>query len=283
MYCTRGECHDISCSPATSHPDLSCNHLEADTSMFYVLSRLEEKEESFVIDSEDADVVVLAAHVGHKFSGVLGIKRKKRIFDCKLLCTSKMAEVAIRLHVMTGCDSVSSFFGIGKKAVWKQVSNNLEAQQLRLDFSDEALTNFTIKYIYRDNQSSTLAQMREKEWRKMKKKSLARAGIDNDTSLLRINRVQYQTAVFENYAEQFSTICPLNGGYYVNGNVCVPIKYTKPALPDELVYQPVDVLNDEENAIDREEDDSDDDDEEDMDEGLLSVDYDNLVDSDVDI
>ena len=69
----------------------------------------------------------------------------------------------------------------------------------------------------------------------MKKKSLARVGIDNDTALLRNKRVRYQVSVFESYADKFITSCPvLNGGYTRDGQSCVPIKYTKPSLPTSL-------------------------------------------------
>ena len=70
----------------------------------------------------------------------------------------------------------------------------------------------------------------------MKKKSLSRVGIDKDTSILRNKRVRYQSAIFEKYSEQSSSLCPLlNGGYTRNGQSCVPIKYTKLPLPESLV------------------------------------------------
>ena len=68
-----------------------------------------------VIDAEDMDVVALSAYAANLISGDLAIKRKKGIFDCSQLCDPAMAEVIVRLHVITGCDTVSSFYGVGKK------------------------------------------------------------------------------------------------------------------------------------------------------------------------
>ena len=43
--------------------------------------------DTVVIDAEDTNVVVLAAKVAHEISGNLGIKRKKKIMDCKKFCS----------------------------------------------------------------------------------------------------------------------------------------------------------------------------------------------------
>jgi hypothetical protein len=237
VYCTRGESYDISKSPIEPTPQFANDHIEADTSIFYVVSQLRqlESQSQIVIDSEDMDVVVLSAHVAHIVDGQLAIKRKKGVFDCRQLCSEKMAKIIVRFYIMTGCDSVSSFYGIGKKTVWKRILHSTEAQQLLCDFSDDALVKFTIRFIYNDKKSETLAEMREKRWQRMKKKSLTRVGIDKDTCVLRNKRVRYQSTIFENYANQSSPDCPLlNGGYTRDGDKCVPIRYTKLPLPEKL-------------------------------------------------
>ena len=161
VYCMRGEAYNMSESPMASIPEMENEHLEADTAMFYVVSVLQQHSAlPIVIDSEDTDVVALSAYVSTKINGVLGIKRKKGIFDCKQLCEPSMAKIIVRLHVMTGCDSVSSFYGIGKKQVWKRTATSVEAQKLLEELSDESLVKFTIRYIYNDKRSKTLAEVR---------------------------------------------------------------------------------------------------------------------------
>ena len=74
-----------------------------------------------------------------------------------------MTGIAVRLHVMTDCDSISSFFGKGKKCIWKQVEKSKEAQDLLRDLSEDSLRKFTIRYIYSDKGSESLAEMRRKK------------------------------------------------------------------------------------------------------------------------
>ena len=121
LYCIQNESYDISKTPWAERTEFANSHIEADTAVFFVLHKLRQLGCTIpvVIDSEDTDVVALSAYAGLKDIGDLAIRRKKGIFDCKKLCNPEMAEIVVRLHVMTGCDSVSSFFGIGKKTVWK--------------------------------------------------------------------------------------------------------------------------------------------------------------------
>jgi len=117
-----------------------------------------------------------------------------------------------------------------------------------------------------------------KRWSKMKKKSLARAGIDADTFRLRCKRVRYQVSVYERFADRSVTNSPLlNGGYTLTGEACIPIRYSLPALPFSLssiptppaVDTPVDTTTDVQNP-----DGSDDEGHEEPDDS---------VDSDVDV
>ena len=84
--------------------------------MFYIYSQIRKSSNvDVVIDAEDTDVVVSCSYVSSILPGTIGIKRKKGIFNAKCLTTQEMAKSIIRFHVMTGCDSISSFFGQGKQ------------------------------------------------------------------------------------------------------------------------------------------------------------------------
>ena len=71
-----------------------------------------------------------------------------------------MSKIIVPLHVMTGCDVTSGFFGAGKRTMWKRVQKSTEAQMLLNNLSHENLNKLAIKYIYNDNVSSTLTEMR---------------------------------------------------------------------------------------------------------------------------
>ena len=81
-----------------SAKSFNCAHLEAQTAMLFVYSliRAEGIVRPLLVDSEDADVVVLCAYSASILPGE----------GCKYLCSDKMARIVVKLHVVTGCDTV---------------------------------------------------------------------------------------------------------------------------------------------------------------------------------
>ena len=69
-------------------------------------------------------------------------------FDCNQLCSAGMKNAIVPLHIVTGCDTVSSFFGIGKKSVWKRVEKDKEAQLLMSNLFVDNIEVFVIEFIY---------------------------------------------------------------------------------------------------------------------------------------
>ena len=234
-YCLRGECRDI--SSGLRVPDYENNKIEADNAIFFIYSQIRTSGETspVVIDAEDTDVLVTSAYVSFKVSGCLYIKRKKGIFDCAALCDEEMASIAVRFHVMTGCDSISSFFGRGKKSVWNNVKKSIDGISMLKEMSDDSMRKFVIKHIYNDNKSETLAEMRKTKWKGMKKKCFARLGIDEDSFIQRCKRVRYVIQQIENFRDSQECGNPLMSGYKINMNMkCVPEKYSEAAIPDHL-------------------------------------------------
>ena len=81
---------------------------EADTAALFLYSRIKEHNQTtpVLIDSEYADVVVTCAYAV-SINGKLATR-------CKLQCKGPMLK-----RIMTECDVASSFFGVGKRTVWK--------------------------------------------------------------------------------------------------------------------------------------------------------------------
>ena len=89
-----------------------------------------------IIDAEDTDVIVLSSLVSHIESGVLGIRRKKSSFYCNELCSPELTSIIVQLHVLTGPDSTSGFFGRDKNAVVKNVlKNTVELHSFYFEFT----------------------------------------------------------------------------------------------------------------------------------------------------
>ena len=86
------------------------------------------KTDPVVIDAADTDVFTAAAHVAHLYNHDLFIKRKEGFADCKQLVNRSMVNSIIPLHVMTGCDATSGFFGKGKSILFNKVYDSERAQ-----------------------------------------------------------------------------------------------------------------------------------------------------------
>ena len=67
--------------------DFQCEHIEADTILFFIYSQIRKSgvQTTVVIDAEDTDVLVIAVYVGNTVDGILTIKRKQNIIDCRKL------------------------------------------------------------------------------------------------------------------------------------------------------------------------------------------------------
>ena len=115
-YCMRNQCSDISSTVVAEIQHFVNQKLEADNAIFFIYNKIREggSETPVVIDAEDMDILVTSAYVSSLLPGTLGIKQKKGVFDCKQLCTEDMASIAVRVYVMSGIESVSSFLGRGK-------------------------------------------------------------------------------------------------------------------------------------------------------------------------
>lgn len=111
---------------------------------------------SAIIDAEDKDVAVIAAHVAHHTPAKLYVLRRK---ECKQFCSQEMAQIIIPLHAFTGADAVSGLYGQGKARIYSKVEKSGDARKLLQDFGTLAdissnvklyMIAFTIRTIYND-------------------------------------------------------------------------------------------------------------------------------------
>ena len=130
IYSMQKHCWDL--STGDEMHEFECSQMEADTIMFYIYAQLRKTqvEKVVVIDAEDTDVVVLAAYASHTIEGKLGIRRKGTVMDCMSLCSAEIARIIVPLHVNSGADAVSGFFGHGKKTILQKVMKSEYAQTL---------------------------------------------------------------------------------------------------------------------------------------------------------
>ena len=246
VYSVRSNCWDLSAESEDAQvKEFQCYHLEADTILLYVYSQLRKNgiNDAVVIDAEDTDVIVLAAYVSHQINGQLGIKRKGDIFDCKSSCSKEVAKIIVPLHIHTGADAVSGFYGHGKKSIFQSVVKSEEACELLTSVGKiipvteatlERIALFTIKYVYGDKVSKTLSEAHAVKWNRMKKKSTQRIPPDHDSHDLKVKRVNYQVYILLSYDKPEPPPSPLDNGWNLVDGKCQPLRYVSAPLPKNL-------------------------------------------------
>ena len=149
--------------------DLFCHQEEADTRIFFhakILSRSKARYRHNS-DTEDTDVIVIAAYVSTILQKKSIWYRRKQQIKCSGLCLTEVANMLIGSHALTGADAVSGFYRQSKKTVFKKIHAKSESRHLlyhigrkkhlsEKDISD--VTNFVTKLMHNDKQSSTLVQ-----------------------------------------------------------------------------------------------------------------------------
>ena len=231
LYSVQGNCTNLRSNQRLE--EFECNHMEADTILFFIYSQLRKMghTETVVIDSEDTDVVVLSARVSHEIEGVLGIRKKNTIFDCSKLCSKEMSNVIVQLHVATGCDSISAFYGHGKKSIMQQAMKSEDIYNLLKDVGSylpitvdivTKLLHFTLKIVYNEHSCRSLGKARAVKWLKMKRKSIQRLPPDDDSHMQRARRVNYVSNYLLNYHSKEISSSPFCHGWRLTEGKMLP-------------------------------------------------------------
>ena len=249
--------------------DFVFQHTEADTMLISACAKIRASDSQIavVLDSEDTDVYVQAVFVAHKLEGELFMKRKNEFINCRAMLSADVANIIIPLHIITGSDHTSGFYGHGKKRVLKNVINDPEARQLLMAVGDNItleedvesdMRTFVISKIYGDSTSVTCGQARSSRWHKLKKKNTVRLPPDNDSLKHHIKRTNFITYCQKHYNMQDHP-SPINNGWEIINGKCRPVRYTVPPLPLQL-NQGIQPDEDCESSDDGDDDSSDSDD-----------------------
>ena len=114
--------------------ELNCDHEEADTRMFLHAKHAANSSSQVVIKSQDTDVFVLALDVAQDIACLVlstGRNDKARLIDINKaagLLGRDLCCALVAAHAPSGCDSVSSFYGKGKKKMFDLVKQDVDMQ-----------------------------------------------------------------------------------------------------------------------------------------------------------
>lgn len=247
VYCVVGS-YARNLTTGKDLPELLCFQAEADTAMFtmYSVLRSEGYKAAVILDTEDSDNYVQAAYVAHMMPGVLCLKRKHQLIDGKRLCSEDMSQSIIPIHVISGCDHNSGFFGASKLLIVGRLVKSEEARKLLASCGAELpapqnvisdLEQFVIRYVYGNTKSKTPAEARAAKWRAQKKKSTMRLMPDSDSLYQHLLRANYLAYLLKHYQLQRHP-SPIGHGWHLVNGLCLPVRSTEPPLPLSMPQPP---------------------------------------------
>ena len=125
-------CINITSTSVSTLPEMICNHEEADTRIIFHAVHCTSEHDVLIVETPDTDVIVLLVH--HRASikareiyVKMGTNAKNQHTDngryipihqiCNALSQPQI-NIMIYAYCLSGCDTVSSFTGIGKKKVF---------------------------------------------------------------------------------------------------------------------------------------------------------------------
>ena len=239
MFCDSEGSINLSTDEPNEH--FRFKHAEADTVLLsiYASLRASGNTKPVIIDSEDTDVYVQAAYVSHNVFGELYIKRKNILVNCQYMLPESIANIIIPLHIITGSDHTSAFFGHGKKKLLTKCMNDPRCAQLlqnvgrslQLQENSKAeMRLFVIQKVYGETDHETCGHARASKWSKMKKKRTARLPPDEDSLNQHLERTNFISYCQLNY-HLMEHPSPVGHGWDIINGKCRPVCHSCPALP----------------------------------------------------
>ena len=230
------------------HQMFSCNHEEADTRMVLHASL---DDVDCVVCSKDTDVLLLLAFAYNKKSPSKHWFMKyetEKYADIKKVVEylgNDVAEHLLQLHAITGCDTTSYFYRVGKISVFKKVLNNPSCMSMienlgclkELPERDiEDCTNFVQTVMYAGRQNEGYVATRIRLYKQQKKKTSLSLPPDPNSCKYAILRAHHQVFQWLRCGHQNIEFIPLkSNGWKVDedGNV-TPLWFTCAQLPNSV-------------------------------------------------
>ena len=247
------------------NPDFNCDHEEAVTRIIFHADQVDKENGRLnsmgktVIKANDTDIMVLAVHyfprlqhtseLWMELGNVTERMDLRRMVPVHKICEAlQPTECAIlpAVHCLTGCDSVSAFYGIGKKSVINCLKTNgcdmfSELENLHIMSEDAAIAEARrlVAQLYdpKHNMLDCHNDLNKLRFRLSLKndRSLAKLPPCEDSFRQHVRRTTYQTRIWMNADRGVLDMESPVGHGWENGNTgLVPTYYTGDTATDIL-------------------------------------------------
>jgi hypothetical protein len=235
--------------------DVTVRHAAGDADMLIVETAIEhaEQEITYVI-GEDTDLLVLLCyHVQNSSQNVYlrsDIRQNRQslrkiwdIHKTQAVLTRSVCDLLPFLHALTGCDSTSRIFGIGKSSALKEliVNTSLQeaAKQFMLSRSAKDIGNLGERALIILLDGDSCISLDTLRYRKFAVKVMTGKSFvqihslppTSDAAFFHSQRVYLQTQIWIGN----TTLKPEDWGWDLTANKYTPIKCTLPPAPDTLL------------------------------------------------
>ena len=227
----------------------SCNHEEAD---YRIVLHALLCTQDVVVVAKDTDVLVLLiwaySHFNVQYKWYFSYE-KGTYSDISIICEFLGKEICkslLSFHAITGCDTTSYMFRVGKKRVFQKLLKQsdkcrllhaLEKDQPLLENDIGDLKTFVQTVMYSGKSSESYVETRINLYKQQKQKTSANLPPDPDSLLQALRRVQLQVYVWRRlYEIWINHVDPLLYGwrYCVVEDMLLPVWFTGNQFPQSL-------------------------------------------------
>uniref|UniRef100_UPI00358DF722 uncharacterized protein n=1 Tax=Myxine glutinosa TaxID=7769 RepID=UPI00358DF722 len=230
-------------------PSLNSTHEEADTRMFLHAAHAAHTSNDVIIVSPDTDVFIIGIALVPQISAHLYFHTGKgvnlRTIDLKAIYDSigdDVSQALIGLHCFTGCDSVSAFYGKGKKKALNLILKNPELCGALKDLGErfdihpdmmEALETFVCK-LYGQHNITTVNEARYNMFRLARTSEITMPP-NQDALRQHIKRANYQAGIYKRSLQPIPDIPDPDGyGWMMEEELAINWM-TLPPAPDSVM------------------------------------------------
>ena len=237
---------------ATDETELYTDQEEADTRMFLHGSHASSLgHQRVAIVSSDTDVEVLACHhqsaIPAELTLISGTRSRSRLISVPQLCeklAASICQVLPSFHALTGCDTVSSFAGKGKKTAFAMVRDsqvkNESVQVLgeSLPLSELSIIKLeeVVCRLYNDNQCKLVNDQRYKMFCKGKNVQSHQLPPTSAALHYHLKRANYQAFLWKKALQPRIDQEPVNHGWQLKEG-CLEIVWTDLAPAPQAVME----------------------------------------------